>query len=281
MQVANALVASGSLRRQCRATVRRMSAGATCGAKPGAATCVRERTATGKVSCSVKPLARCASAPGVYVERACAATHCIDAADSNGDLLLTAADSGHCTGASMPQPTPQPTPGTPDPFPTGSGGERLAQLVNEYRVASGKPAIPLSRALMATAGAHVADLVAHPGTFGGSCNLHSWSNHGGGLWTGCCYTDNHAQAACMWQKPSQISSGLGFARYPGNGYEIAFLGGGATPEQVLQAFRGSPPHDDVLLSRGMWAPIPFPAMGAAIQGAYAVVWFGDAADPWH
>jgi len=279
--VVDSLIAGGMLRRQCRGTVRRMTAGATCGLDAASGVCVRERLATGKVTCAVKSLQRCTSVPGLYVESACAATHCIDAADSNGDLRITPADSGRCTGASLPTPTPTPRPGGPEPFPTGSGGERLAQLVNEYRVANGRAPIPLSQAMMTTAGAHVSDLVEHPGTFGGSCNPHSWSNQGGGLWTGCCYTNDHAQAACMWQKPAQLSSGLGFTRYPGNGYEIAFVGGGSTPEQVLQAFRNSPPHNDVLLNAGMWAPMnPFPAMGAAMRGGYAVVWFGDAADPW-
>lgn len=294
MAVTDSLIAAGHLRRQCRATLSRMSSDTTCGrpSSSGVVVCVRERLSNGAVTCSVKPRTRCTSSPGVDVETACAATRCLDAADSNGDMLLTSADSGRCTGGSVsptpkptpkptPTPTPRPTSGAPAPLPTGSDGARLAQLVNQYRVASGKAPLPLSQAMMATAAAHVADLAAHPGIAVAPCNLHSWSQYGNGLWTGCCYTADHAQAACMWRKPSEISSGLGFARYPGNGYEIAFAGGGATPEQVLEAFKGSPPHNAVILNTGSWAFLdPYPAMGAAMRDGYAVVWFGDATDPW-
>lgn len=292
--VTDALIAGGHLRRQCRAALNRMSSHTTCGRPPSsdAVVCVRERLSNGAVSCTVKPRTRCKSAPGVYVESACAATRCLDAADSNGDLLITAADSGRCTGGAAsptptptpkptPTPTPHPTTGAPMPFPTGSGGARLAQLINEYRVSKGKAPLPLSQAMMAAAAAHVADLDANPGITTPPCSLHSWSQHEGGLWTGCCYTADHAQAACMWRKPSEISSGLGFPRYPGNGYEIAYAAVAATPEQTLEAFKNSPPHNAVILNTGSWAFLdPYPAMGAAMRGSYAVVWFGDATDPW-
>lgn len=301
-RVRDALLESGSLRSECAATVRKMTNVSTCGTRPAAdaVVCVREVLSTGVVSCSIRSESRCKST-AQYVETACSnATHCADAADTNRDLRIGApGDSGACaapgatpqppaqtprptaTPRPTPTPTPRPTSGSPDPFPTGPGGAELARLVNEYRVSKGKPALPLSKAMMATAGAHVADLSAHPGTWGGSCNLHSWSNFGAPLYTGCCYTADHAQAACMWRKPSEISSGLGFARYPGNGYEIAFAGGGATPQQVLDAFKGSAPHNAVILNTGSWEFLnPYPAMGAAMLNGYAVVWFGDAADPW-
>ena len=48
------------------------------------------------------------------------------------------------------------------------------------------------------------------------CNLHSWSDKG--PWSACCYTPDHAQAQCMWDKPSELTN------YPGNGYEISAAG---------------------------------------------------------
>ena len=169
---------------------------------------------------------------------------------------------------------------TPNPLATGADGKRLAELLNAYRVANGKPAHPLSQTMMATAALHVADLKAHPEIDSGACVPHSWSNSGGLLWTGCCYTLDHAQADCMWRKPREISAGLGMIQYTGNGYEIALRGyEGNTPEDVLEAFTNSAPHRAVMLSTGGWEFLDaHPAMGAAMLGSYSVVWFGDASD---
>jgi len=295
--VVDALVAGGLLRAECRSTLRRLSATSVCGRKTEAEAmpCVR-RSATGKVSCTIKaPAERCEDRPGVYEQSACELfTHCIDAADSNGDLLIDASDDGRCRPAATPSPapamtpppspvptqTPAPTPpGEPQPYPTGANGARLAELVNEYRVARGKAPIPLSPALMAVAGAHVYDLLANPNILTATCNLHSWSTSSS-LWSGCCYDANHSQASCMWSKPSQISSALGYTRYPGNGYEITYRGWFATPEMVMEFFENSPGHREVILNQGAWASYsPFPAMGAAMRGDFAVVWFGNAPDP--
>lgn len=298
-RVTDALVRDGALRAECRSTVRKMSSASVCGQRPSAesAPCVR-RTTTGRVTCSIQPAARCVDRPGSYAQTACAeATHCLDAADTTGDLLIDSEDAGRCGPASTPSPpplfTPSPTPtptptpaptptrgpSEPQPFPTGSFGERLARLVNEYRAENGKEPVPLSKTLMAVAGAHVLDLLENPSILTPLCNLHSWSS-GESLWSGCCYDAAHSQASCMWDKPRQISTSLGYARYPASGYEITYRGWYATPEMVMDLWKSSPGHRDVILNRGMWASHgPFPAMGAAMRGEFAVVWFGDARDP--
>jgi len=69
---------------------------------------------------------------------------------------------------------------------------------------------------------HTLDMNAN-GAIQGTCNMHSWSDQGFGLWNGCCYTPDHAQAQCMWDKPRQISGGV----FTGNGYENAAGGGSA------------------------------------------------------
>lgn len=146
----------------------------------------------------------------------------------------------------------------------------LADAVNQYRVEQGLASIPVSNALTRVAEAHVRDLETNDPT-GGQCNLHSWS--AAGEWSACCYTEDHAQAQCMWDKPGELTS------YPGYGYEIAYVdSGGATPDGALNGWIGSSGHHDVILSRGPWADRPWHAMGAAIQGQYAVVWFGEEAD---
>ncbi|MEW6270444.1 MAG: hypothetical protein AB1689_14230 [Thermodesulfobacteriota bacterium] len=284
--VIDAHVASGALRPQCRAYVRRLGSAAVCGrpAAAGAAPCVR-RSDGGKVSCTIKaPALRCADRPGQEQQACPGFTHCIDAADSNGDLLVDARDTGVCNPAPSPSPRPAATPtprataAAPQPFPTGSGGALLALLVNQYRLANGKSPVPITPTMMAVAGAHVADLVENPEVVGPSCNLHSWSSTS--MWSGCCYDASHTQATCMWSKPGEIGSALGYARYTGNGFELAYRGWYSTPEMVLDFFTRSSAHRAVLLNQQGWASYdPFPAMGAAMRGEFAVIWFGSANDP--
>lgn len=148
----------------------------------------------------------------------------------------------------------------------------LCDVINEYRATQGLAAVPISVSLMTVAEAHVADLDAHPDVLEGECNLHSWSETSAEF-GGCCYTPDHAQAQCMWDKPRELTD------YTGNGYEIA-ASGTPTPEGALSAWQGSPGHHDVILNAGQWGSFsPWPAMGCGILGAYAVVWFGDAPDP--
>jgi hypothetical protein len=276
----DAMIGLGTLRAECRGKVVRMSARSTCGfaESADATVCLTEQLATGVLGCSVvAPASECRNTPGVEATRRCrAATHCIDAADSDGDLRIAApGDTGSCAPAATPTPS-----ATPAPFATGPGGKRLAELINAYRVQNGRSAHPLSRTMMTVAGAHVADLTENPTIDSGSCVPHSWSRENGLLWSGCCYTVDHAQAGCMWDKPREISAGLDMIQYTGNGYEIALRGyEGNTPEQVLEAFVASPPHRAVILSTGGWEFLDTaPAMGAAMRGKYAVVWFGDARD---
>lgn len=159
--------------------------------------------------------------------------------------------------------TGEPEPGTP----TAEEAE-LLELINAYRADNGLPAIPTSASMTIVAQTHAEDLfVNNPVT--AECNLHSWSN--AGSWTPCCYTDDHAQAQCMWDKPRELST------YPGNGYEIAASG---TPDaaSALAAWQGSPPHNAVILSQDIWVDHPWNAIGAGINNGYAVVWFGEEAE---
>ena len=277
------LVTAGALREECTTKVKRFSFKSTCGYanSRGATVCVHEALQTGDVSCSIElPGTACHDVAGVDNATRCTAhTHCIDAADTSGDLRIAApADTGGC--APGPTATPRPT-ATPAPVATGALGKRLFDLLNQYRAKNGKAAHPYSRTMGATAAAHVLDLQQHPEIDSGVCIPHSWSRYGGLLWTGCCYTIDAAQADCMWRKPREISAGLGMINYTGNGYEIALRGfEGNTPEQVMEAFVNSPPHRAVMLSQSGWQFLDtHPAMGAAMLGKYSVVWFGDASDP--
>jgi hypothetical protein len=154
----------------------------------------------------------------------------------------------------------------------------LANLINASRAEAGLPAIPVTVSLTKVARLHVADLNAHrPDTGtdsrGQTCNMHSWSANGD--WTPVCYTDDHFYSSLMWNKPREITR-----IYDDNGYEIAYGGGAAvSPAGALASWKSSTAHFDVILERGIWADCLWQAMGVAIDGKYAVAWFGEDSDP--
>jgi uncharacterized protein YkwD len=150
----------------------------------------------------------------------------------------------------------------------------LVQLVNNYRLQNGKPALPATRWLSSTGQWHVWDRIAN-NAVGGNCNTHSWSGAMPALWQAVCYTPDHAQAAQMWGKPRQISGNI----YNGNGFENAADSGATmTAAQALAQWQSSPGHRDVILNQNAWAGITFRGLGVGIAGNYAVLWFGDAVD---
>ncbi len=154
----------------------------------------------------------------------------------------------------------------------------LPNLINDYRKQNGLPAIPISDDLTAVALKHVIDLnTYHPeNACGAQGNLHSWSNNGNwqgtagvGAWKGCCYPDDHSNASCMWDKPKEI------ANYPDNGYEITHWGSGiVTAQSALNSWKGSAPHNAVILNKDQWTNFQWKALGAAYSGNYACAWFG-------
>lgn len=148
----------------------------------------------------------------------------------------------------------------------------LIDLVNAYRADNGLPAIPASPSLCVVGHTHAVDLATNAPHAQPGCNLHSWSD--AGAWTPCCYTADHAQAECMWMKPTELTV------YPGTGYENAAGGGGAiTPQQALELWQNSAGHNAVILNQGIWADLSWGALGAGIDQGYAVLWFGEEADP--
>lgn len=109
-------VDAGALRPRCKRTVRQYYARSTCGRLPNlhAQTCVQRSVRTGRVKCTVRPTTRrdgttptdsCVDRPGQATRVACPAhTHCIDAADTDGNLIIAApGDTGLC--ATLPMPT--------------------------------------------------------------------------------------------------------------------------------------------------------------------------------
>ncbi len=151
--------------------------------------------------------------------------------------------------------------------------QNLYNLLMQYRRSKNLTAIPFSARLTRVAQAHVRDLSEHFDYENrGDCNPHSWSSKGS--WSSCCYTDDHNQASCMWNKPREISG------YDSDGYEIAFFSSdGAEAEESLEGWKKSPGHNPVMINSGTWNKAKWEAVGIGIYGNYAVMWFGALADP--
>jgi hypothetical protein len=162
---------------------------------------------------------------------------------------------------------------------------KLIDLVNDYRQAQNPqlPPVPASKSLLQVGQWHVIDLVDNTPDTGadafGDCNLHSWSDKMPMLWNPVCYNNHDSKYSKMWDKPREITKNL----YPYNGYENAFGGSAgfiATAQKAFDGWKESKLHNDVMLELEDWNDgIPWQAMGVGIYKNYAVLWFGDVADP--
>lgn len=152
----------------------------------------------------------------------------------------------------------------------------LAKQINEYRESRNLPAISLSASLSLVARVHVYDL-ARNYKHGKSCNLHSWSSEE--YWSSCCYTSDHRRAACMWDKPRELTE------YTGDGYEIAFYSNYpynspyAEAFEVLKGWKESKGHHELIVNKGKWDTADWKALGVGAYGGFVVVWFGEKTDP--
>ncbi|MCR9174281.1 MAG: CAP domain-containing protein, partial [bacterium] len=128
---------------------------------------------------------------------------------------------------------------------------KLHALINAYRAENNLEEIPLSKSLSFVAQQHCKDLSDNSPDLEEGCNTHSWSNNGN--WSSCCYTADHKQAKCMWNKPSELTN------YSGYGYEIAvgssntnFEGFVVSAEFALDSWKDSFHHNNVILNRDIW-----------------------------
>ncbi|MFZ6009320.1 MAG: CAP domain-containing protein [Bacteroidota bacterium] len=150
--------------------------------------------------------------------------------------------------------------------------KKLYELMMEYRKNSGLPPIPISYKLTLVAQTHAHDLADnYTFDFKNKCNPHSWSKKG--KWSACCYSNDHKQAKCMWDKPKEI------AGYAGSGYEIAYFSSkGATAQEGLDGWRVSPAHNPLIINEGMWSKVQWKGIGIGIYKEYGIVWFGEVED---
>jgi uncharacterized protein YkwD len=150
--------------------------------------------------------------------------------------------------------------------------QKLYALIMGYRKSKKLDPIPLSAKLSKVAKVHAQDLSEHydfkPDN---KCNPHSWSKKG--KWSSCCYTSDHKQAKCMWDKPKEI------AGYEGNGYEIAYWSSaGASAVEGLDGWKKSSGHNPLLINSGIWEKVKWKSIGVALYGEYGIVWFGEIED---
>ncbi|MDP4281490.1 MAG: CAP domain-containing protein [Bacteroidota bacterium] len=152
--------------------------------------------------------------------------------------------------------------------------KEIIHQVNEYRKEQGLNPVRVSLSLTYVAQCHVHDLAGnHPDSR--QCNLHSWSNDGS--WSPCCYTGDHKEAPCMWNKPRELTN------YDSEGYEIAYwtdepLSAHDFALKALKGWKRSTEHNNVILNRSMWKEKEWKAVGAGYYEGYAVVWFGEIPD---
>ncbi len=157
--------------------------------------------------------------------------------------------------------------------------EEIALLValQSYRQEHKLPAIPLSVSLTKVAQIHCRDLAWNQPHRPQRCNMHSWSNKG--PWTPCCYTNDHREAECMWNKPAELTV------YTGAGYEIAFYSNAvyenaeAFANDAIQSWSRSQGHNAVILNKGIWSDAHWQAVGVGYYRGYATIWFGMEPDP--
>lgn len=153
--------------------------------------------------------------------------------------------------------------------------QKLYNLIMEYRKSLGLPKIPLSKSLTFVAQTHTKDLVENKPDLG-NCNAHSW--YANGNWTSCCYTPDHAQAKCMWNKPKELTN------YTDIGFEIA-CGSNVccsdfkmTAEYAFNSWLKSPSHHAVMINKNAWKTYNWKAIGIGIKGGFSTVWFGKKED---
>lgn len=96
-------------------------------------------------------------------------------------------------------------------------------------------------------------------------------------WVGCNYDDTKNPRAydCMWKQPQRLTN------YPGNGYECAFgkWGSPFTVKEVLNGWKRSPAHNDMIVNKKIWKKANWKAIGVGMKGNYAVLWLGKKTDP--
>lgn len=147
---------------------------------------------------------------------------------------------------------------------------KLYNLINKLRIENNEEIIPVSRSLTFVAKTHINDLNSnHPDT--SVCNFHSWSDKG--EWTPCCHNKYLPKTECMTSKPGELTD------YNYDGYELTFWDSEmALPDSIIDLWSNFETSRNMILELEQWEDIEWDAIGLAISGKYALVWFGSRED---
>ncbi len=141
--------------------------------------------------------------------------------------------------------------------------KELVKLINQYRKKHNLKAIPVSSSLSYVAQKHAKELNDKIKDL-----THSWVD--------CDYDGkNRKTYNCMWDMPKKLTG------YPGKGYECGFAQWGQefSAADILEGWQNSRGHDNVIINKATWKKMEWNAMGVAIYGNYATLWFGRIKDP--
>jgi len=153
----------------------------------------------------------------------------------------------------------------------------LYNIIMAYRAKNNLPKIPLSKSLTFVAQHHCHDLYNNKPDVTEECNAHSWSDKG--TWTGCCYTKDHKQASCIWNKPGELTSYKSYGFEIGCGQNDNNLGEYVmTADYALKSWQGSPAHNALIMNQAPWNDYKWNAIGIGIYKGFAMVWFGTEVD---
>ena len=156
-------VSAVALRKQCKGTAASIEKNSTCGS-PGRVPCVQSKVSSGRaLGCRVTAAETCTDSATVRRTTCPAATHCIDAGDSNGDGRVAFPDDLRCvTRATIDVPSaaaPAHTPGSPGVTPSNPkllaqfGGSSFSLNNARYtRFRSQRPGLPPDAVLILVPG---------------------------------------------------------------------------------------------------------------------------------
>ena len=135
----------------------------------------------------------------------------------------------------------------------------LLELVNKYRAANGRAALPLSASLSKLGNRRMLDLRHNVKRLS-----HSWSN--------CPYNMADEKTwPCVIDAPKRLNSG-----YSGQGYETLYYTstGTVSPGTALDAWKKSSLHNSIILNQDVFKNMVWDEIGIAIDGQFAALWFG-------
>eukprot|EP01054_Gregarina_sp_Poly1_P009091 Gregarina_sp_Poly_1__9090@NODE_556_length_7542_cov_414_325351_g438_i0_p4_GENE_NODE_556_length_7542_cov_414_325351_g438_i0NODE_556_length_7542_cov_414_325351_g438_i0_p4_ORF_typecomplete_len224_score31_01CAP/PF00188_26/0_21_NODE_556_length_7542_cov_414_325351_g438_i015912262 len=156
--------------------------------------------------------------------------------------------------------------------PTLSSFEwEVLEALNKAREQKDLPPVQLGNAAQVVARVHL-DAQDAGAIEEGCAALHSWTD--GPLfqttkYKKCCYPKHYD---CMWNKPQQI-----WGEWVGFGYELSarYSKDWGAADELVSVFSESQDHSALIYNMGDWEGHPWTAVGVAVQGGLANLWFMD------